>query len=177
MSRQIHLALATTFPRRAVPGRGLFDASVTQLRVQLPDLDLYLHVNNGVYLQMMDLGRSNLLADLGAFGPLKDRGWYPVVAASTLTHRRSMRLGERFEITSRVLGWDERVVYLEQVFTRRDDRVARGIVAGRFLTRTGGRVSAPDVARVLGGDVVSPPLPDDVAGWAVALGVAHRGPE
>ncbi|MEK8228771.1 hypothetical protein NKG05_26405 [Oerskovia sp. M15] len=31
-------------------------------------------MNNGVYLQMMDVARSNFLGDLGAFGLLKDKG-------------------------------------------------------------------------------------------------------
>ena len=53
------------------------------------DLDLYLHVNNGVYLQMMDVARTNLLADLGGLGALRERGWYPVVAASTRCRFRS----------------------------------------------------------------------------------------
>ncbi|NCT90047.1 acyl-CoA thioesterase [Cellulomonas sp. APG4] len=174
MSRQIQLARVTRFPRKAVPGQRLLDVSTTHLRVRPGDLDLYLHVNNGVYLQMMDVARSNLLADLGAFGELSRRGWYPVVAASTMTYRRSLRLGERFEIATRVLGWDHRVVYLEQLFSRGDDRVARGLVAGRFLARTGDRVPAPDVAQALGHDPQSPPLPDDVAAWARAVDVAHR---
>ena len=114
----IQLALATTRPRRAVPGRGVLDPSVTRMRVRLGDLDFYRHVNNGVYLTMMDVGRANFMADLGAFGLLRERGWYPVVAASTMTYRRSLMLGQRFEISTRVLGWDARVVYLEQTFTR-----------------------------------------------------------
>ena len=118
-------------PRRAVPGRGVLDPSVTRMRVHPGDLDFYLHVNNGVYLQMMDIARSNFIADVGGFGLLKDKGWYPVVAASTMKYRRSLQLGDRFEITTRVLGWDERVVYLEQVFTRRGDLCARGTAASR----------------------------------------------
>lgn len=174
MSRQIQLTIASTFPRRAVPGRGLLEPSVTRLRVRPGDLDFYLHVNNGVYLQMMDVARSNLLADLGAVGVLRRHGWYPVVAASTMTYRRSLRLGDAVEITSRVVGWDPRVVYLEQVFTRRDEVAARGLVAGRFLARSGERVPAPDVAVLLGGPAQGPELPDDVAAWARALDVAHR---
>ena len=65
----IQLALATTRPRRAVPGRGVLDPSVTRMRVRLGDLDFYLHVNNGMYLQMMDVARSNFLADLGSVRP------------------------------------------------------------------------------------------------------------
>lgn len=176
MARQLQLTLASTRPRRPVPGQGILDTSVTRMRVRPGDLDFYLHVNNGVYLQMMDVARSNLLADLGAFGRLRERGWYPVVAASTMTYRRSLRLGERFEIRTRVLGWDPRVVFLEQVFQRDEQPVARGVVAGRFLARSGERIPAPDVARLLGHHGEPPELPQDVAEWARAVDVAHRTP-
>jgi len=171
----IQLALATTRPRRAVPGRGLLDPSVTRMRVHPGDLDFYRHVNNGVYLQMMDVARSNFIADLDGFPLLKEKGWYPVVAASTMKYRRSLQLWDRFEISTRVLGWDERVVYLEQVFMRGGDLCARGLVAGRFLARgSGDRVPAPDVVGLLGGDVTSPEVPADVARWAQAVDVAAR---
>jgi len=177
VSRQLHLLLATVRPRKTVPAQHVLDPSVTTLRVLPTDLDLYLHVNNGTYLQMMDVGRSNYIADVGGFPRLAEKRWYPVVAASTMTYRRSLRLGDRVELTTRVLGWDERVVYLEQVFTRRGERCARGVVAGRFLTRgSGERVAAPRVVEHLAGaHLDSPEVPDDVLRWARALDVAHRG--
>lgn len=175
MARQIQLLRSTLRPRPAVPGQGVLDPSVTRMRVRPADLDVYLHVNNGVYLQMMDVARSNYIADLGAFGRLSQRRWYPVVAAQTVAYRRSLTLGQRFEITTTVVGWDERVVYLEQIFTRGGQRCARGLVAGRFLTRgSGERVPAPEVLGLLGGDPVSPELPEDVARWARAIDVAQR---
>jgi len=179
VTRTVQLALATFRPRKAVPGQGMFDASVTRMRVWPTDLDLYRHVNNGVYLQCCDVGRSNFLADLGAFGALNDKGWYPVVAAQTIKYRRSLTLGQRFVLTTRVLGWDERVVYLEQSFSRPtkrgEEHVARAVVAGRFLSRTGERVPAPDVIALLtDAPVQSPALPDDVQAWARAVDVAQR---
>lgn len=174
MSRQLQLLRAVTRPRRAIPGQGLLDPSITRFRVRPGDLDLYLHVNNGVYLQMMDVARTNLIADLGVFPALRERTWYPVVAASTVSYRRSLRLFDSFAIATRVLGWDPRVVYLEQVFTRGDDLIARAWVAGRFLAKGGARIPAPDVAALMGGDPTSPALPDDVTAWAEAVGVAHR---
>lgn len=175
MTRTLHLAWAVLRPRRAIAGQTIDSPSVTRLRVHLGDLDLYRHVNNGVYLQYMDVARSNYLADLGAFPLLAGRGWYPVVAASTMKYRRSLTFGQRFTVTTRVLGWDDRVVYLDQVFTRDDEHVARGWVAGRFLSRAGERVAAPDVVALLGGaPAQSPRLPDDVATWARALDVAAR---
>ncbi|GEA84438.1 acyl-CoA thioesterase [Cellulomonas gelida] len=180
MIRTLQLAAATFRPRRAVPGQDLLSPSVTRMRVHLSDLDLYRHVNNGIYLQCMDVARSNFLADLGAFDALNERGWYPVVAAQTIKYRRSLTFRQRFEITTTVLGWDERVVYLEQAFSRagRDgapEHVARGIVAGRFLARDGARVSGPEVVElIVGAPMPSPTLPEDVASWARAVDVAAR---
>ena len=176
VARQLDLLRALLRPRPPVPGQGILDPSVTTMRVRPADLDIYLHVNNGTYLQMMDVARTHYIADLDGFPLLRQRGWYPVVAAQTVTYRRSLTLGQRFEITTRVVGWDERVVYLEQVFSRGEDLCARGLVAGRFLTRgSGERVPAPEVIALLDQAAVSPGLPDDVAGWARSLGVAHRG--
>lgn len=174
MTRTLQLTAATLRPRRAVPGRGILDTSVTRMRVHPADLDLYRHVNNGVYLQMMDVARSNLLADLGAFNRLKERGWYPVVASSTMTYRRSLRLWDRFELRTRVLGWDPRIVYLEQSFWKSDQMYARGLVAARFLARNGDRVSGDDLAALLEPGTTSPELPEDVRGWADALGISYR---
>lgn len=175
MARQLHLLLASLKPRGPKPGHGLLDPSVTKMRVRPNDLDIYLHVNNGVYLQMMDVARSHYIGDIDGFAPLKSQGWVPVVAAQTVTYRRSLRLGQRFEITTRVVGWDDRMVYLDQVFTRGGQRYARGIVAGRFVARSSGRrIPAPDVVALLEGDIRSPQLPEDVARWARAMDVAHR---
>jgi YbgC/YbaW family acyl-CoA thioester hydrolase len=173
--RTLQLALATFRPRPAIPGQTLLDPSVTRMRVHLSDMDLYRHMNNGTFLQCMDVARSNFLADLGAYPDLAARGWYPVVAAQTIKYRRSLTFRQRFQITTRVLGWDARVVYLEQVFSRGGEHVASATVAGRFLARDGSRVAAPDVARLIAGrDVDSPELPDDVAAWARAMDVAAR---
>jgi YbgC/YbaW family acyl-CoA thioester hydrolase len=175
VTRTLQLARAIYRPRKAVPGRGVLEPSVTRMRVRLLDLDLYRHVNNGVYLQCMDVGRSNFLADLGAFDGLAANGWYPVVAGQTITYRRSLTYRQRFELTTRVLGWDDRVVYLEQTFSRQGEHVARGVVAGRFLSRRGERVPSPDVVRLIAGrDLLSPALPPDVAAWARAVDVAAR---
>lgn len=153
----------------------MLDPSITTMRVRPADLDIYLHVNNGVYLQMMDVARTNFIADLGGFGLLKAKGWYPVVAAQTVSYRRSLTLGQRFEISTTVVGWDERVIYLEQIFSRDGQRCARGLVAGRFLSRgSTERVPAPQVVALLGTEVVQPELPEDVASWARAVDVAHR---
>nr|WP_253837592.1 acyl-CoA thioesterase [Promicromonospora thailandica] len=171
----LQLTLSGLLPRKARPGQTLLDPSVTRMRVGPLDLDSYLHVNNGTYLQMMDVARNNQIADLGLFPVARRKGWAPVVAASTMKYRRSLQPFDRFEITTRILGWDERVFYLEQVFTRGDTLYARGWVASRFLDRKGNRIAPADVIRDATGEVpASPELPADVAAWARAVDVSPR---
>ncbi|ACZ31039.1 thioesterase superfamily protein [Xylanimonas cellulosilytica DSM 15894] len=176
MSRVLQLAWKTFRPRKPVPGRHVLDPSETVMRVNVADLDILWHVNNGTYLQMADVARWNYIADLGGMERLNEQRWYPVVAASTVKYRRSLQLGERFRITTSVLGWDERVVYLEQVFRRGDELCATAWVAGRFLSRDGERIAPQDVVALLGdaAPAASPPLPAEVAAWARALDVAPR---
>jgi acyl-CoA thioesterase FadM len=176
MTRMLQLAKATLLPRKQVPGFGPLDTSTTVLRVHPGDLDMYLHVNNGSYLQMMDVARSNLLGDLGGLARLKKRGWYPVVASSTMTYKRSLQLFEKVTVSTRVLGWDARVIYIEQVFGVGEKMCARGWVAGRFLSKDGGRIAPAKVVDLIidGEAPESPALPDDVAAWARSVDVAHR---
>lgn len=174
MTRQINLAIATFLPRKAIPGFTIMDTSVTTTRVRPGDLDIYFHVNNAVYLNMMDSARSNFLADCDGLKTLNRLGWYPVVASSTINYRASLLLNQKVRITTRLLGWDPRIAYIEQNIYHGDKLVTEAVVAGRFLKRGGGRVAAPDVVRELGGTGPSPTLPDHVTQWAHAVGVAYR---
>jgi YbgC/YbaW family acyl-CoA thioester hydrolase len=159
-------------PRRRL---SLWDESRTPFRVTLTDLDPLRHVNNGKYLSLLDLGRLELLLRSGAWQVYGERGWYSVVAAQTITYKRSLTLGQRFELRSRVLGVDERAVYLEQTFVRRGDVVARAVVQARFLRRTGGSVPPDEVLAATGGSPRDLTLPSWVTAWAEAVRISGAG--
>lgn len=122
----------------------------TPFRVLPTDLDLLRHVNNGVYFSLMDVARVDLMRRAKTFGPMRQRGWYPVVVAETIQFRRSLQPFEPFTIVTRVLTWDDRAFLLDQAFERRGEVVARALVRARFLQRGGGNVS-PDDLLALGG--------------------------
>lgn len=158
------LLLALGSKRR--PRLGVTDVARTPLRVMPGDLDVLRHVNNGVYLTMMDLGRVELMRRSGMWDELSRRGWYPVVVAETMTFRRSLELWQRFELQTRMVGVDEQAVYLEQRFVRGGELVARGWVRGRFLKRGGGSVPVAELAEAFGFDAAAHPLPDWMLRWA-----------
>jgi hypothetical protein len=93
-------------------------------------------------------------------------GVYPVVASQTITYRKSLRLWQRFEVETRILGYDERAVYLEQRFVAGGEIYARAYVKGRFLRRTGGVVSIAEVGLLAGIDPTAHPIPDWLEEWS-----------
>ena len=139
----------------------MWDTSHTRFRVNPSDLDVMRHMNNGRYLTLMDLGRMDLMVRSGFWQHITDQGWYPVVAGQTVTYRKSLQLWEKFDLASRVLGHDDRWIYMEQVFRRDGTVVADAIVRARFLRKSGGSVPMDEVL-----DLVQP-LPEhlEVPGW------------
>jgi len=137
----------------------------TYFRVLPNDLDMLLHVNNGVYLTLMDLGRTDLLLRSDTFSAIRKKGWYPVAAAETIRFKRSLTLFQKFCIRTRVVGWDDRSVYLEQQFISKGQMVAKAVVDARFLKKKGGKVTPAELLEFLGIDQSQSNLPDWVATW------------
>ena len=147
------------------PACGVLGPCRTGLRVWPGDIDVLFHVNNGVYLSMLDVARVDTLLRSGAFWRLRAHGYYPVVAAQTIRYRRSLKLLERFEVETRVVGWDEQAFLVEHTFLRREEVVAEAVVRVRFLARHGNKPSAADVLALLEVPGPSPALPPFVAAW------------
>ena len=80
------------------------DVGSVRFRVLPNDLDLQRHMNNGVYLSLMDLGRIDLMVRSGVWSELTARGYYPVIVSSTITYRRSLELWQTYELESRMVG-------------------------------------------------------------------------
>lgn len=155
---------------RRRPLKTLLDVSVYRTRVWVTDLDLNVHMNNGRFLSLMDLGRVDLMLGLGLLLPVLKRGWMPVVAASTIRYRRSLDFGQRFTLCTRVVGWDDKWTYMEQVFRGTDQRlVARAWVKAAIRRRGGGTVPIDELAALAGQrGGVSPPLPASLTAWIAA---------
>lgn len=157
--------------RRRLRREGLLEpGAVSTVRVRtLPtDLDILRHMNNGRYLSLFDLGRWDLLIRTGLFDAMRHRGWYAVVAAETISFRRSLELWQRFEVQSRMIGHDDRSVYLEHRAVIDGEIFARAIVRARILRRSGGTVPHEEVFAELGRPEGVPEIEPWVAAWATA---------
>jgi acyl-CoA thioesterase FadM len=146
---------------------GLLEESVVHFRVWPNDLDFNLHMNNGRYLTLMDLGRIDLMARQGVVKLLWRNHWQPVVAAQTMVYRRALKPFQRYSLHSRVVCWDDKFVYLEQRFQTGDQLAASAIV--KAAVRGAGRTLRPrELLKAVGRDGRSPPMPPAIKAWALA---------
>lgn len=169
MSLLIRLLLVVLTSRRR-SRLHVLDTCVTPFRVWLNDLDVLLHMNNGRYFTILDLARVDLMMRSGLWRQLKTRGWYPVVTLETMRFHRSLELGNRYNVQTRVIGWDEKHIFIEQGFVRDDVQVALAVVRARFLKRSGGTVTTAELLQLAEITQPSPELPGWVAGWSAAEG-------
>lgn len=130
-----------------------------------PDLDVLFHVNNGVYLSMLDVARVDLLLRSGMARQLRRNGFYPVVAAETIRFRRSLQLFQIFDVETTVVAWDDKAFIIQHRFLRGEELVAEAIVRARFLRRGGGTVSSRELLDLVGRSEPSPPLPAWIEAW------------
>ncbi|MBV5336435.1 thioesterase family protein [bacterium] len=159
--RLIWVLLTSSLGRR----RDFMASSVVTLRVLPNDIDLNLHMTNARYFSVMDLGRVDLLVRSGLGGLMLRNRWQAILGASTIRFRRPLAPLQRYRLTSRVLCWDDRWIYLDQRIETMDGTVAAtAVMQGAFLSK-GAILPPADVLAALGESRESPQQPDFVAAW------------
>jgi acyl-CoA thioesterase FadM len=147
-----------------LPPLGVLDEDLLHMRVWPNDIDLNLHLNNARYLSLMDYGRTHLLARTRLLGHIIRSRWQPLVGAAWVTYRRSLPLFSAFQLSSRLVCWDDRWFYLEQTFTGPAGLAAVGWVKG-ILRDANGSVAPQTVIETVAPGVLSPPMPESIAAW------------
>ena len=139
------------------------DVSILKLPVFPNDLDIYGHMNNGRYLTLMDLGRIDWIVRTGLGKTADQNAWKPLVASVKINYKRSFLVFQSFELHTRILGWDSKWFFIEQIFMKRNVPYAIGIVKGLFRGPDG-NVPTQNVLSLLEKGIVSPVLPPEIQG-------------
>jgi YbgC/YbaW family acyl-CoA thioester hydrolase len=152
--------------RRWLSRKTMGEVTTIEMRVLPSDLDLLMHVNNGVYFSFMDFGRWDMIFRNGVYNTSMKNGWYSVVAGETIRFRRSLKLWEKFSLETKVLGHDEKNFFIRQRFYRKDELVAAALVRVAFLKRAGGKVSPSEVLTELKAELprISESVPQNWSG-------------
>ena len=131
--RLIYFLIATWFRPRI---HNLLETSCLSFRVWPTDLDLSLHMNNGRYLTLMDLGRLDLMVRSPLWRAVWKNRWTPVVATALIRFRRELRCFEPFVLETKIVDWSETdVVFEQRMIFEQGERA--GQVAAYALIRAG----------------------------------------
>jgi acyl-CoA thioesterase FadM len=112
------------------------EASRLSFRVLPTDLDTSLHMNNGRYWTLMDLGRTDLMIRSGLWRAVLRNGWIPVVSAGTIRFRRELRPFQAFRLETRIVTWARTWIVMEHRMVSRSEG-GRDIVNATALVRAG----------------------------------------
>lgn len=153
---------------RGLPRLGLFETHVSDHICWPWDIDPWMELNNGRTLTLYDLGRIPLVVRAGLVDVLREKRWGFTIAGSVVRYRRRVRAFDRFQMRSRVIGWDARFVYMEQSMWRPDGTCTSHAVLRTAITDKNGLVRTDEVAEAFGITGGSPALPEWIHAWIAA---------
>lgn len=163
----MHLLLRTLMlliTSRRRPPLSIWGSSSLPLRVLPTDIDIALHVNNGMYFSLMDLGRFDLMVRAGVWDRMRSRGWSPVVNLETITFRKSLQLWQAYTIESKIIGFDEKAIFFEQRMVADGEIYARAYIATRLVSKQG-PVSNEEIFAETGQPPADLVLPEFLHAW------------
>lgn len=134
------------------------------MRVLLNDLDINGHMNNGRYPTLMDLGRLHLMIKKKLLGICLSKRWVPVVGGLQIHFIHSLKLFNRYQLTTQVIYWDEKWIYLEQKFLHRGTLMCTALVKALFKS-SAGKVSPDQLMKETGIALEKPKPPHHLVRW------------
>ena len=128
------------------------------------DIDVYLEMNNGRILTIMDLGRTGLGIRTGLVAALRRNGWGLTMAGASVRYRKRIRPMTRFRMVSKCIGWDDKFMYLDQSIWIGGDCAVQ-ILYRSAATDRNGIVKPERLLAEMGLTDTTPRLPDWAQGW------------
>ena len=128
------------------------------------DIDLFMEMNNGRILTILDLGRTTLAYRTGLLRALHARGWGLTMAGVSVRYRKRIRPFVKFRTVSKAVGWDNRFVYLDQSIWIGEECAVQALYRSA-VTDKNGLIPPAAVFEAMGLAGDTPPLPDWVRDW------------
>ena len=151
------------------------ETSSLRFHVWPNDLDFNMHMNNGRYLTIMDLGRLDFMLCCGLFIKAMKKGYAPVLGSVKIRYRLPLMPFQAYDPKTKLISWDEKWIYMEQRFVISKGQKAGAVAAIALLkaslldTKNKKTVPAPELLKMIGhDDLAPPPMPDYVLQWISA---------
>ncbi|XP_020290026.1 protein THEM6 [Pseudomyrmex gracilis] len=129
------------------------------------DIDLVLkHMNNARYLRELDFARFYHYDRSGLFTKITKKGGSAVQGASSIRYRRALSVFTPFKITTKVIYWEDKHLYLEHQFISLSDNFIRAVALSK-QTLTELKIPINDIITEIEPDIRRPELTKELQLW------------
>lgn len=88
---------------------------ISQFRVMPTDLDFNGHMTNNRYHTIMDYTALRVLGEHGILAVMFKNKWRPIVGCSLISHRKSLKVFDRYTVRSEIIYCDDVWSYLTHI--------------------------------------------------------------
>jgi acyl-CoA thioesterase FadM len=152
------------FLSRNMPDLPVLGVHVSHHRCWPQDIDIFIEMNNGRILSILDLGRTVLAKRVGLLTALKQKRWGLTMAGVSVRYRKRIRPFVKFKVVSRAVGWDDKFFYLEQSIWIGEDCACQALYRSA-ITDKNGIVRPRQLFDHIGFEGERPVLPDWAQNW------------
>ncbi|CAG9856396.1 unnamed protein product [Phyllotreta striolata] len=133
------------------------------------DVDIFFsHMNNARYVRELDFARFHFYDRTGIYEEIKKHKGHVLQTASNIRYRRTIPWFNTYKVTTKIVYWDEKTLYIEQQFITLRDGFIRAIVLSKQSTIG---LNVPEIMAKLTGCDVSyrPNPPDELQDWLASM--------
>lgn len=115
--------------------KNVLDATTVYGICTTNDLDImFKHMNNARYVRDLDFARFHYYDRTGLYDEIMKNKAHALQTASCIRYRRTIPFLQPYKITTKVVYWEEKTLYIEQQFITLSDGFIRAVVLSKQTT-------------------------------------------
>ncbi|XP_019869851.1 protein THEM6 [Aethina tumida] len=133
------------------------------------DVDIFFkHMNNARYARDLDFARFHFYDRTGIYEEIVKAKGHVLQTASNIRYRRTIPIFQAYKITTKIVHWDEKTLYIEQQFITLSDGFVRAVVLSKQGTIN---LNVPKIMAKLTGKDESyrPPVLPELEDWLSSM--------
>ncbi|XP_053659054.1 protein THEM6-like [Anopheles marshallii] len=136
------------------------------------DVDIFIrHMNNARYLRELDFARFHFYGLTGIYGKIKAKRGGAVQGASSVRYRRTIPIFTAYKITTKLVWWDDKAIYLEQQFVTLADGFVRAVAMSKQCITN---VDVLALMKEFPGAEQRPPMPEELKLWLDSIEMSSQ---
>jgi len=141
---------------------------IVRFRVMPTDLDFNGHMTNNRYHTIMDYAALRLLGSHGILAVMLKKRWRPIVGCSLISHRKSLKMFDRYRVRSKIIYCDEAWSYLSHIIECNGQIIAAANRKYALLGKNG-LITSENIFSEIGEDFTRKPSNiDSIRSWIEA---------